>query len=470
MPKLPKKVAKGCDLGSGASIDTKVCTNNQYYVGGAVRFGGCDTSNTYLGYIDFSVNGNNITFGHYTPPTGVHIALQNPTVTGNAIKGSIAYTAIQPNFTLPSPALLKNSPWQFAGINLSGLEFGKMIDPVVVPNVSVQDQASDYSDLKEVTAFINSGMNIVRVPISWGFIQLDGPGKGDLNANYIDSYLKPLLESLTKAHMYAMVDLHAYMRYSKFGTQFSGCTNDPNVPCPDGTMILDAAAYQDVWSKIYDSLSSDKNIDMNYVLFDLVNEPVGIPGDTVFTVQAAVIKTLRNKGFNGYILVEGNFWTGLHSWNQPATDKDGKVIAPSNAELFSRDNFAKAGITDLSKILINVHQYLDSDYSGTHDVCITDLTTTGKDGYNLNAFVDYLKQNQLKAIVTEFGAGKDQTTCKQALAGFLDYLKNNAATPEKNYGFVGWTIWSAGHGWGDYNLRVKPESYQMDVIQNYLRK
>ena len=51
---------------------------------------------------------------------------------------------------------------------------------------------------------------------------------------------------------------------------------------------------------------------------------------------------------------------------------------------------------------------------------------------------------------------------------FVDYMKDNAAK-EKDYGFVGWTIWSAGHGWGDYNLRVTPESYQKKVLDNYLR-
>ena len=54
------------------------------------------------------------------------------------------------------------------------------------------------------------------------------------------------------------------------------------------------------------------------------------------------------------------------------------------------------------------------------------------------------------------------------LNGFLNYLKDNAAK-NKDYGFIGWTIWSSGHGWGDYNLRVTPTSYQMKTMQNYLQ-
>jgi endoglucanase len=70
-------------------------------------------------------------------------------------------------------------------------------------------------------------------------------------------------------------------------------------------------------------------------------------------------------------------------------------------------------------------------------------------------------------MVTEFGAGRNSASCSAPLSQFLGYLKDNSAK-NKDYGFIGWTIWSAGHGWGGYNLRVTPESYQMQVMKNYL--
>ncbi len=167
-------------------------------------------------------------------------------------------------------------------------------------------------------------------------------------------------------------------------------------------MILDPAAYQDLWTKFFALMKNDPKINKDYLLFDLVNEPVDVPDDSVFTIQAAIIKSLRQQGYQGYILVEGNAWSGLHSWTTASwASKDGKSTY-TNANLFTRDHFVKEGITDLSKIIINVHQYLESDYSGTHDQCLSDLKTMGADGFNLNVFVDYLQQNHLKAIVTEF--------------------------------------------------------------------
>ena len=453
----------------GASIDGNAASGNPYYVGGALRFGGCDANkNAYLGYVAFNLNAqHNNKFASYTPPAGIHVMYANPNIDINgSITGQIQYTVIQPNFNLLPTKPNENAHWNFVGINLSGLEFGKMIDPVVVPNLSADDAEGKNSDLADTQQFLKAGMNTVRVPLHWGFLQLEGPGKGEINQDFYNAYVKPLLESLTAAHTYAIVDLHSYMRYSVFGKQYAGCGADGT--CPDGTLITDAKAYQDVWKKLYTLMKNDPKINMDYIMLDLINEPVNVPDDLVFTIQAEVIKTLRQLGSQNFILVEGNSWSGLHSWTTSRwTAQNGKETY-TNAALFTRENFAKAGITDLSKILLNVHQYLDSDYSGTHNQCLTNLTTQGADGFNLNAFTDYLQQNHLKAIVTEFGSGTDSASCQGALTQFLNYLQDNSAK-NKDYGFVGWTVWSTGHGWGDYNLRVTPTSYQMKVMKNYLQ-
>jgi endoglucanase len=455
-------------LKPGETVDANKYADNLYYVGATLRFGGCGESNSYLGYLGLSVNAEHSNkVSAYTPPQGVHIAYVDPAIDADGVlTGAIHYTAIQPNFQFLSAAPSSNADWIFTGINLSGLEFGKVIEPVVIPNLSQEDATGKQSDLAETQAFIKAGMNTVRVPISWGYMQLEGPGKGDLNKDYYDSYLKPLLETLTSAHVYAMVDLHAYMRYSQFGKEYSGCGAEGK--CPDGTLVLDAKAYQDIWTKLYAQMKSDPKINLDYILLDLVNEPVDVPNDDVFTIQAEVIKSLRQQGYQGYILVEGNSWSGLHSWTTTTwKSTDGKQVY-SNATLFTRENFVKAGVTDLSKILINAHQYLDSDYSGTHNTCLTDLTSQGDNGFNLNAFADYLQKSHLKAIVTEFSGGTDSASCSVAMTKFLNYLKDNAAK-NKDYGFVGWTIWSTGHGWGGYNLRVTPTSYHMQVLKNYLQ-
>ena len=452
-------------LAPNATVETAPYSGNQYYTGATLRFGGCSENNTYLGYVGLSGTIGKVA---YTPPLNVHISYVNGNIDrdGN-ITGNIEYTPIAANFDLSSDLVKKNKYWDFVGVNLSGLEFGKVIDPVVIPNLSVEDASSSRSDLAEMQGFIHAGMNSVRVPISWGYLQLDGPGVGTLNLGYYNSYIKPLLETLTANKVHTIVDLHAYMRYSKFGKEYSGCSGEGG-QCPDGTMVLGSAAYKNVWTQLLLRMQKDAKIDMNYILLDLVNEPVDVPNDSVFTIQTDVIKALQSQGFKGLILVEGNHWSGLHSWTtRQWKSTDGSKVY-TNATLFTRDNFVKAGVKDLSKIIINVHQYLDSDYSGTHDQCLSDLSSKGDNGFNLQEFADYLQKNQFKAMVTELGAGRDSRSCADSLTQFLQYLKDNSANG-KEYGFVGWTLWSAGHGWGNYNLRVTPNSYHMDVADKFLQ-
>lgn len=481
-------VHPGCDLAKGASSDGEKCSLSPYYVGGAIRFTGqdknpCSNKNIYLGYLDFKIwpakDKKPAQLNEYQVPKEIHINLKNLSIDSEGrVTGQIVYTPIDTNLNLPK-AQSNPSNWDFVGVNLSGLEFSNSINPYTVPNLSLLDsidpKAKINSDLSEITAFIQSGMNAIRVPISWGFLQLEGAGMGELNDNYFDSYVRPILQSLTHAGVYTMLDLHAYMRYSKFGKEVSGCF--PGIAkCPDGTVVEDSKAFEDVWLKLYALIKNDPKIDMNYIMFDLMNEPTydkeddlkKVPGDFVFTVQANLIKKLREAGFKGYLLVEGSKWSGLHSWDQTWTSpKDGKTY--SNAILFSRENFAKAGITDLSKILINVHQYLDEDFSGTHDICRQDIDSVGKDGFNLDIFAKWLETNKLKAMVTEFGTGRNETSCQPMLNKFLQYMQKNSSQG-KDYGFSGWTAWSVGHGWGDhYELRIKPDSYHMSVMKNYLK-
>ena len=124
--------------------------------------------------------------------------------------------------------------------------------------------------------------------------------------------------------------------------------------------------------------------------------------------------------------------------------------------------------------LINVHQYLDSNYSGTQNTCYKDINDPSS-GFNLTSFITFLKTNKFKAIVTEFGAGIQggstghmDSTCTTALDGFMQYLQTNAYSDANGYGFVGWTIWSTGHGWGSYNLNVTLTSDQMSILYPYL--
>ncbi len=163
------------------------------------------------------------------------------------------------------------------------MEFGKSFSSSTAPNLSAEDAQGSTSDLATTSEFIRSGMNTIRLPIRWGYLQLDGPGQGNINQEYFDNFVKPTLISLTQAKVHVILDLHAYMRYSKSGDGVAGCGESGQ--CPDGQLILDPHAYQQVWQKLYAKINNEAQINQNYLLLDIVNEPVDIPGDRVFTIM-----------------------------------------------------------------------------------------------------------------------------------------------------------------------------------------
>ncbi len=79
----------------------------------------------------------------------------------------------------------------------------------------------------------------------------------------------------------------------------------------------------------------------------------------VLNLNQAAIDAIRGAGATSqYILAEGNSYSGAYVWNT------------TNGNL--------AGLTDSAdKLIYEMHQYLDSDNSGTSEVCVS--TTIGVD-------------------------------------------------------------------------------------------
>lgn len=434
-------------------------SGNPNYFGVAVREGGCSDSNIYYGWINASSSG--IT---YQAPAGSHIQLINLAQQGNNLTGTLGFTLLgaTDNSVFPTNSDTTNPSnvnW-FSGINLSGFEFSTAPNGSVLPDLSQADETTPDSDLASTAAFLNQGANTIRLPIRWEYMQPIQNNSPTFDpAGYFNKLIIPTLETITSHDYYVILDLHAYMHYATVGNEVAGC-GGPDGQCPDGVLVTDPQAYVAIWSQIWQAIQNDPKIKADHILIDIVNEPTdpnnNLTAQEVFAMETAVINKLQIANFPGYFLVEGVSWSGLHSWT-----------SAGNAAVFTRSNFQQAGVTNLNNVIINVHQYFDANFSGTQDTCQTDLTTTGPNGFNLQDFVNYLQTNQLKGIVTEFGAGTDQTTCAPTMNGFLQYLKTNAYSASKGYGFVGFTAWSTGHGWGNYNLLIQPTDWKDSIIKNY---
>lgn len=164
----------------------------------------------------------------------------------------------------------------------------------------------------------------------------------------------------------------------------------------------------------------------------------------VLYLNQAAINGIRAAGATSqYIFVEGNAWSGAWSWTTTNTNL--------------------ATLTDSSnKIVYEMHQYLDSDSSGTSTDCVS--TTVGVE--RVTAATAWLRANGKVGVIGETAGGVNPT-CEAAVENMLDYLSAN------NDVWKGALWWAAGPWWGTYMYSLEPstgEAYStyVPILQKYM--
>ncbi len=92
-----------------------------------------------------------------------------------------------------------------------------------------------------------------------------------------------------------------------------------------------------------------------------------------------------------------------------------------------------------------MHQYLDSDGSGTSTACVS--STVGQE--RVQAATQWLKSNQKRGFLGEFAGGAN-SQCQTAVTSMLDYMQQNTDL------WLGAMWWAAGPWWGDYIYGMEP--------------
>ncbi len=166
--------------------------------------------------------------------------------------------------------------------------------------------------------------------------------------------------------------------------------------------------------------------------------------ELVLNLNQAAIDGIRAAGATSqYIFVEGNSWSGAWTW------------------VDVNDNL-KALTDPQDKIVYEMHQYLDSDGSGTSETCVS--TTIGSE--RVADATQWLKDNGKIGIIGEF-AGGNNDQCRTAIEGMLDALKADSDV------WLGALWWAAGPWWADYIYSIEPPSGvaytgMLDTLKPYL--
>ncbi|KAG9078989.1 hypothetical protein FS749_008942, partial [Ceratobasidium sp. UAMH 11750] len=308
----------------------------------------------------------------------------------------------------------------YAGVNESGGEFGAW-SATATPGTGLPGRfGADYAFINKTTVDIfvkNDKINVFRVafllermcPLSYGL-------GSKFNETYFAEY-KDAIDYITVTKgAYAALDPHNYMRY-----------NDPSQQPTTGSVIgnttdpkaATTAQFQAFWKELAGRFKNNPK-----VIFGIMNEPHDMPTSLVLKNDQAAIDGIRSAGAKQLILAPGNGYTGGHSWTEASQGDE-----PSSDYLYKLVDPAK-------NTAIEVHEYLDQDFSGSHAEC----TQPGPS--NLAALTTWLKKYQLKAFVGEIGSGAN-ANCYSMMKEMLDYLAANDV-------YIGWTGWAAGPLWGTF--------------------
>ncbi|KZP20628.1 glycoside hydrolase family 5 protein [Athelia psychrophila] len=239
--------------------------------------------------------------------------------------------------------------------------------------------------------FAAQGVNIFRIPFSWNL--MTPTLGGSIDGTWFSTFDKTVQAALSSSTSpYVILDLHNYARWNGGIIGQGGPTN---------------AQFANVWSQIAKKYASQSKI-----IFGIMNEPHDIPSipDWAASVQAAV-----------------------------------KVPLPSPDLAALTD---PAGGT--SQLIFDVHQYLDSNGSGSSTECVKDNVDV------LTTLVAWLKSiGNRQALLSETGGGST-ASCEKYLDSELAYVKANSEY------IVGFTVWAAGSFDTTYNLTVTPNANGSD--------
>ncbi|KAI1127883.1 glycoside hydrolase family 5 protein [Nemania abortiva] len=300
----------------------------------------------------------------------------------------------------------------YAGVAESGGEFGAYGTPGTgLPGVF----GKDYQFINQAgidTHVDENHLNLFRIAF---LLERMCPLATGLGATFDETHFGHYKEAVDYVTVtkgaYAILDPHNYMRY-----------NDPSSQPYSGSVIgntSDAtAATTEQFGAFWGELAG-RFKDNEKVIFGLMNEPHDMSSELVLANNQAAIDAIRAAGATNLIIMPGNSWTGGHAWTEGSD--------PSSAVM----NMFKDPANNTA---IDIHEYLDVDYSGTHAACVNDAAT------HLADLTAWLKTNNLKAFITEFG-GANNTGCATMLEDMINYMATNEE-------YIGWTAWAAGPFWG----------------------
>ena len=226
-------------------------------------------------------------------------------------------------------------------------------------------------------------MTVIRMPFQLERLA-PNPG-GPLDQSQVAALQQVVSEAAAKG-MDVILDPHNYG--VAWGNEIGAGTSDNQ--------------FANFWGEMASAFKGDSN-----VIFGLMNEPNQQTPSQWAAADNAAIAAIRQAGATQEVLVPGTDWTGGWSWVS-----SGNAAAINPQTIQDPDN----------NWAVEVHQYLDSDGSGTNFGPITDPNLGAE---RLTAVTQWAQQNGVKLFLGETGVPSDGQSLT-ALQNMLSYMETDA--------------------------------------------
>ena len=227
---------------------------------------------------------------------------------------------------------------------------------------------------------------MIRLPFKWERIQRKL--YGELNREEMD-YIKFLLAEADKRDMQILIDMHNYGRRKDDGKD----------------RIIGDSLSIDHFALAWGSISRELKDCKGLYGYGLINEPHDMLASTPWVgIAQAAIDSIRKNDAKNAIVVGGNHWSSAERWKLVSDDLK--------------------NLRDPSRNLIfEAHCYFDEDGSGIYRRSYEEEKAHPYIGVErMRPFVEWLKENDFRGLVGEYGVPADDELWLECLDNFLAYL------------------------------------------------
>ena len=264
-----------------------------------------------------------------------------------------------------------------------------------------------YPTRQEIEYFSAKGFKIIRIPFD--IDRMQPRRQGPLNETEL-ALLDEVVQVALAKNLKVLLDPH------NFGS-FKDSSGVNRVVGVDSQ--LPAVMLSDFWSRMAQVYKDSES-----VYFGLMNEPHDHSATQWKAVAVESVKAIRATGAKNKIMIPGTAWTGAHSW-----------ISSGNAAAWK-------GFSDIN-FAFEVHQYLDSDSSGTHAECIEGAAEAVKD------VTAWAAENNYELFLGEIG-WSSSSLCQSEAQKLMSYLRAHSHV------WLGYSYWTSGPWYGDYMFTLEP--------------